>query len=233
MSLTTWEIETPSGPARAHLHAVPHGRPRAALVLGHGAGGGVDAPDLVAITSALPEEGVEVVLIESPWRVAGKRVAGAASTLDRAWIACLHDVSSRGIGVRRLVVGGRSTGARVACRTIGEVHPAALLLLAFPLHPIRRPSLIGPPPSRLPELVAAAAVVPTVLVQGTRDAMGSPDELAADLAGEQVSARIVPVLDADHAFTVPARSQSSAHEALDLVVRAARATALRLEDGNH
>ncbi len=233
MTSQTWEIETPHGPARAHLHEVGHGRPRAALVLGHGVGGGVDAPDLAAIAAALPAEGIEVVLIEAPWRVAGKRIGGAASTLDRAWIACVADVRSRGIGVRRLVVGGRSTGARVACRTVAEVAPAALLLLAFPLHPVRRPSLTGPGPSRLPELVTGAQAVPTVVVQGTRDAMGSPGEIAAALAGEHAAARIVPVQDGDHSFRVPARAQTSTAEALDLVVRAARATALRITDGNY
>lgn len=233
MTVQSWEIQTPSGPARAHLHPAPTGRPRAALVLGHGVGGGVDAADLVAIAAALPADGIEVVLVEAPWRVAGKRIGGPRSTLDLAWIACLADVQARGIGVRRLVVGGRSAGARVACRTFGEVAPAALLLLAFPLHPVRRPSLSGPPPSRLPELVAAAQVVPTVVVQGTRDAMGSPGEIAAGLAGAQVGARVVPVTDADHSFKVRARSGSSTQEALDLVVRVARATALRIVDGSH
>ncbi|MGB7981908.1 MAG: alpha/beta family hydrolase [Candidatus Nanopelagicales bacterium] len=233
MTVQTWPIETPSGLARAHLYPTPTGRPRAALVLGHGVGGGVDAPDLVAIAAALPADGIEVVLIEAPWRVAGNRIGGPRSTLDRAWIACLHDVRTRGIGVRRLVVGGRSAGARVACRTVGEVEPAALLLLAFPLYPARRPSLSGPPPSRLPELVVAAQMAPTMVVQGTRDALGSPGEIAAGLAAEQVGARVVPVVDADHSFKVPVRSQSSTEEALDLVVRVARATALGIVDGSH
>ncbi len=233
MSTQTWQIDTPGGPARAHLHPDPKGRPRAALVLGHGAGGGVDAPDLVAIAAALPADGIEVVLIEAPWRVAGKRIGGSPSSLDRAWIECLRDVSSRGIGVRRMVVGGRSAGARVACRTVAEVAPSAMLLLAFPVHPARRRSLTGPPPSRLPELVAGAQAVPTVVVQGTRDALGSPGEIAEGLALEHVGARVVPVVDADHSFQVPVRAQSSTQEALDLVVRAARATALGIVDGSH
>ncbi len=228
-----WDVDTPSGVARAHMHAVPHGRPRASLVLGHGVGRAVDSPDLVALAASLPADGIEVVLVEQPWSVAGRRIGGAASTLDGAWIACLRDLRSRGVGTRRLVVGGRSTGARVACRTVEEVGPAALLLLAFPLHPVRRTSVTGPPQTRLPELVRAARLLPTVVVQGTRDKMGSAGEIATDLAAESVTARVVPIIDADHAFVVPARSAGSTQSALELVVRAARSTALRIVDGHY
>jgi uncharacterized protein len=230
---TVWDIETPSGLARAHFYEVPSGRPRASLVLGHGVGRGVDSPDLLAIAAALPDDGIEVALVEQPWRVAGRRLGGAASTLDRAWVACLRDLRSRGIGNKRLVVGGRSTGARVACRTVGDVGPAALLLLAFPLHPARRTSVTGPEPSRLPELIVAAREVPTVIVQGTRDSLGSPGEVAVGLAGENVTARVVPIWAADHSFQVPARAQTTTDEALDLVVRTARSTALRIVDGHY
>lgn len=226
----TWQVATPSGPARAHHHREPHGRPRATLVLGHGVGRGVDAPELVAIASALPDSGIEVVLVEQPWHVAGRRLGGPAPTLDAAWTSVLADLRSRGIGTRRLVCGGRSTGARVACRTVAAVGPAALLLLAFPLWPARRPPL-AEVRSRMPELVEAAREVPTVVVQGTRDRLGSADELAVGLADEGVTARVVPIPDADHAFDVT--RASSRAEALDLVVRAARATALRIVDGRH
>lgn len=231
--ITIWDVDTPSGLARAHFHPVPHGRPRASLVLGHGVGRGVDSLDLVAIAEALPEDGIEVVLIEQPWRVAGRRLGGGASTLDRAWVSCLRDVRSRGIGTKRLVAGGRSTGARVACRTAGTVEPAALLLLAFPLHPARRTTVTGPAPTRLPELIEAARGVPTVVVQGTRDSLGSPGEIAVGLAEADVTARVVPVWAADHSFQVPARAETTTDEALDLVVRAARSTALRILDGQY
>jgi hypothetical protein len=230
---TTWDVETPSGLARMHLFAVAHGRPRASLVLGHGVGRGVDSIDLVAIAAALPEDGIEVVLVEQPWRVAGKRLGGAASTLDRAWVSCLRDLRSRGIGTKRLVAGGRSAGARVACRTAEEVAPAALLLLAFPLHPARRSPMSGPAPTRLPELVEAARSVPTVVVQGGRDSLGSPDEIADGLAEAEVTARVVPIWAADHSFHVPVRALTTTEEALDMVVRAARSTALRIVDGRY
>ena len=146
---------------------------------------------------------------------------------------CLRDLRSRGIGTKRLVVGGRSSGARVACRTVGEVEPAALLLLAFPLHPSRRATVTGPPPTRLPELVEAARAVPSVVVQGTRDSLGSPGEIAVGLAEEDVTARVVPIWAADHSFQVPSRAQTTTEEALDMVVRAARSTALRIVDGRY
>jgi uncharacterized protein len=230
---SVWSIDTPSGWARAHHHPAARGRPRATLVLGHGVGRGVDSPDLLAMAEALPEIGVEVVLVEQPWHVAGRRLGGPGPTLDSAWRACLADLRSRGIGARRLVCGGRSSGARVACRTVQEVEPAALFLLAFPLWPARRPPL-GEVPSRLPELVAAARRVPTVVVQGTRDRLGPAEELAVSLAGADVTARVVPIPGADHSFHVPrSAGVGGGEQALDLVVRAAGATALRIVDGHY
>jgi hypothetical protein len=228
----SWLIATPGGPARAHQYRVAHGRPRATLVLGHGAGRGVDSPDLAAIATELPADGIEVVLVEQPWHVQGRRVAGIGPTLDSAWQAALADLRSRGIGTRRLVCGGRSSGARVACRTASSVSPAALFLLAFPLWPARRPPL-AEVPSRLPELVAAGREVPTVVVQGTRDRLGPADEVAVGLADAGVTARVVPVPDADHMFAVPRSSEVTPDQVRQLIVRAARATALRIVDGRH
>ena len=227
-----WDVDTPGGPGRAHHHPARDGRPRATLVLGHGIGGGVDAPDLAAIAGALPELGVEVVLFEQPWRVQGRRIGGPAATLDASWVSFVADLRGRGVGTRRLVAGGRSTGGRVACRTVGAVQPAALLLLAFPMWPARRPPMADVA-SRLPELAAAAAAVPTVVVQGTRDRLGSADDIAMGLTEANVTARVVPVPDADHAFAVPRSSPVDRQAALDLVVRAARATALRIIDGHY
>lgn len=227
----TWEVSTPTGVARIHQHPVDHGRPRATLVLGHGVGGGVESADLAAIAAALPADGVEVVLVEQPWRVAGRKLGGPPPTLDAAWVAALADLRGRGVGGRRLVAGGRSSGARVACRTAGTVQPAALLLLAFPLHPLRRG--VQPPPSRMPELVAAAAMAPTVVVQGTRDTMGRADQVAVALAEGGATARVVPIPWADHSFRVPASAPVPPGQALDLVVRAARATALRIVSGDY
>src|SRR6476659_3567457 len=145
-----FEIATPHGAARAHLHAVD--APRAAVVLGHGAGGGVGAPDLVAATDAALAAGVAVALVEQPYRVAGRRSPAPARQLDAAWIAVVEALRAGPLAGLGLVCGGRSSGARVACRTAAETGAIGVLCLAFPLVP---PQRTGPPaPSRLPELDA-------------------------------------------------------------------------------
>jgi predicted alpha/beta-hydrolase family hydrolase len=154
-------VETPHGPARVHLHQADG--ERAALVLGHGAGGGVTAPDLVAATEAALEEGISVALVEQPYRVAGRRSPAPARQLDAAWIAVVEHLA---FGLP-LLVGGRSLGARVACRTAAETGASAVLCLAFPLHPPGRPEA-----SRLAEL--EAVTVPVLVVQGERDPFGMP-----------------------------------------------------------
>lgn len=132
------------------------------LVLGHGAGGGVDTVDLLAARDAALEAGWRVALVEQPWRVRGRKVAEAPSRLDQAWSDVLAGLSGA-----PLVVGGRSAGARVACRTAGEVGADAVLCLAFPLHPPGRPER-----SRWGELTAVQ--VPVLVVQGERDPFGVP-----------------------------------------------------------
>jgi uncharacterized protein len=165
--MTTLEIDTPHGPAQAHLHAA--GDPGAALVLGHGAAGGVTTPDLTAVTEVALAEGVSVALVEQPYRVAGKRSAPRPPQLDAAWTAVLEHLAAGELRGLPLVAGGRSLGARVACRTAEATGAAAVLCLAFPLEPPRRS---GPPQSRLSEL--EALTVPTLVVQGERDRFGIP-----------------------------------------------------------
>ena len=157
-------IETPHGPARVHLH--PIDEPRAFLVLGHGAAGGVNAPDIVAASAAANSEGVSVALVEQPYRVAGRRSPAPAKQLDTAWIAVVEWLREREFAGLPLVVGGRSLGARVACRTVEAAGAVAVLCLAFPLEPP------GGRPSRLPEL--DAVTVPTLVVQGESDPFGMP-----------------------------------------------------------
>jgi uncharacterized protein len=161
--------ETPHGPARVHLHQA--GEPRGALVLGHGAGGGVEAPDLVAATDAALARGFSVALVEQPYRVAGRSSSPPAHQLDAAWTAVVEQLREGDLRGLPLVTGGRSAGARVACRTVEETGAAAVLCLAFPLVPPRRTGG-KPPTSRLPELDAVA--VPTLVVQGERDRFGMP-----------------------------------------------------------
>jgi uncharacterized protein len=163
------EMDTPHGPARAHLHGA--NEPRAGLILGHGAAGGVTARDLVAVTEAAVAEGVSVALVEQPYRVAGRRSPAPAHQLDAAWTAVAGHLMAGELEGLTIVVGGRSAGARVACRTAAATHAAGVLCLAFPLQPPRR-SGAAPAPDRLAELDAVS--VPTLVVQGERDRFGIP-----------------------------------------------------------
>jgi predicted alpha/beta-hydrolase family hydrolase len=157
------ELETPHGPARAHVNEAE--APVATLVLGHGAGGGVGAADLKAATEAALAVNVTTILVEQPYRVAGRKSAAPAGQLDTTWKAVIEQLSIDG----PLYVGGRSSGARVACRTSAAVGAAGVLCLAFPLHPPGRPEK-----TRLPEL--EQVTVPVLIVQGESDPFGMPPE---------------------------------------------------------
>ena len=168
--MKTLEVETPHGRANAHLH--PADKPRAALVLGHGAGGGVDARDLVTVTEVALSEGVSVALVEQPYRVAGRRSPAPARQLDAAWTAVVDELATGALRGLPLVVGGRSLGARVACRTAQATGAVAVLCLAFPLQPPKRRNAAAASPDRLHELDAVQ--VPTLVVQGAKDPFGMP-----------------------------------------------------------
>lgn len=186
---------TPAGEARITWHTAE--KAHAVLALGHGAGGGIEARDLRALAKVLPAAGVTVALVEQPWRVAGKKVAPAPKTLDAAWRALWPALAAPGLPV---VAGGRSAGARVACRTGEELGAYAVLALSFPLHPPGRPEK-----SRAGEL--AGAGLPTLVVQGGRDPFGHPAEFPE-------GTRIVEVPQADHGFVVPKRADIGQEAAL-------------------
>ncbi len=158
-------IDTPPGHAQAHLHLAD--APSAALMLGHGAGGGVEARDRVAVTEVAQAAGVSVALVEQPYRVAGRRAPASPNQLDAAWMAVVDHLRGAELDGLPLIVGGRSLGARVACRTAADTHAIAVLCLAFPVHPPGRPEK-----SRLEEL--DAVTLPTLVVQGDRDPFGMP-----------------------------------------------------------
>ncbi len=200
-------VATPGGPAAVHLHA-PDGPARAALVLGHGAGGGVGAPDLVAVTRAATARGVHVALVEQPYRVAGRRSPAAAPRLDAAWEAVAAHLRAGPLAGLPLVTGGRSSGARVACRTAAATGAAGVVCLAFPLVPPRRAGAAEAPASRLPELEAVA--VPVLVVQGERDPFGVPPAAAG---------RTVLEVPGDHALRTGTRAVGEAVAAwLDALV---------------
>jgi uncharacterized protein len=167
------EVDTPHGLANAHLHSAED--PTAALVLGHGAAGGLTARDLVAVTGVARSEGVSVALVEQPYRVAGRRSPAPARQLDAAWTAVVDRLRAGELRGLPLVVGGRSSGARVACRTAGATGAIGVLCLAFPLQSPRRAGS-APTPSRLSEL--DEVTVPTLVVQGARDRFGIPPATA-------------------------------------------------------
>ena len=179
---TVADVATPAGPARVQVR-----RPRGArgiVVLGHGAGGGLKSVDLTAAWSALDADGWATALVEQPWLVAGRRVAGPPPTLDAAWVPVVDALRSRAGALGRvsgpLVLGGRSAGARVACRTAAGLGAGAVLCLSFPLH---LPGYADrPDKSRAPELrLVMDAGLPIASVQGENDPFGTATELAAHL----------------------------------------------------
>jgi predicted alpha/beta-hydrolase family hydrolase len=177
------EVATTSGVARVHKIAAGGATGRPVLVLGHGAGGGVEATDLQGLALGVAAAGFTVALVEQPWRVAGRRVAPRPADLDDAWVQVLGRLRPRG----RVVVGGRSAGARVACRTAVATGAAGVVAIAFPLHPPGRPDR-----SRAGELHAAG--VPVLVLQGTRDPFGTPVEVIAAAPG----VRVLPLAGGDH-----------------------------------
>ncbi|MGP2439654.1 alpha/beta hydrolase family protein [Streptomyces sp. JW3] len=189
-------VETDAGTARVTWYEAPD--PRLVLAVGHGAGGGVEARDLVALAAAVPAHGVTVALVEQPWRVAGRKLAPAPKTLDTGWRGLWPALARPGLPV---ISGGRSAGARVACRTAAELGARAVLALSFPLHPPGKPEK-----SRAEELLGAG--VPTLVVQGGNDPFGKPAEFPAgpyELTG---------IPGGDHGFAVPKRAPLTQDEAL-------------------
>ncbi|MGQ4717612.1 alpha/beta hydrolase family protein [Streptomyces anulatus] len=198
----TQNVTTDAGEARITWVRAPS--PRLVLAVSHGAGGGIEARDLKALAAALPGHGVTVALVEQPWRVAGKKVAPAPKTLDTGWRGLWPALAAPGLPV---VSGGRSAGARVACRTATELGAAAVLALSFPLHPPGKPEK-----SRADELLGAG--VPTLVVQGGNDPFGRPDEFPP---GPYALAE-VPY--GDHGFAVPKRSGATEEQTMRVLTDA-------------
>ncbi|WP_235493291.1 alpha/beta hydrolase family protein [Leifsonia sp. Leaf336] len=205
------DVPTAAGPGRFTVAAAT--QPRALLWLGHGAGGGIGAVDLAALAAALPAVGITVARYEQPWRVAGKRVASRPPALDAAWMEAAPVVAELAEGLP-VVVGGRSAGARVACRTATATGAAAVICLAFPLHPPGRPEV-----TRLDELLTPS--VPVLVLQGDRDTFGGADLLRADVEaapGDHANVRIVTVSGADHGMKTLKASPLTARDVRELVV---------------
>ncbi|MFJ4707076.1 alpha/beta family hydrolase [Streptomyces anulatus] len=199
---STQNVTTDAGEARITWVTSP--APRLVLAVSHGAGGGIEARDLKALAAALPGHGVTVALVEQPWRVAGKKVAPAPKTLDTGWRGLWPALAAPGLPV---VSGGRSAGARVACRTATELGAAAVLALSFPLHPPGKPEK-----SRADELLGTG--VPTLVVQGGNDPFGRPDEFPPGPYA------LAEVAYGDHGFAVPKRSGATEEQTMRVLTDA-------------
>ena len=192
-------MPTPQGPGRFFVDLAE--RASSILVLGHGAGGGVGAADLELLARSLPVLGTTVVRFEQPWRTAGRTVGAPPPRLDEAWLAALSWLVEQEWAEHPLVVGGRSAGARVACRTASETNPAAIVCLAFPLHPPGRPEK-----SRAAELLAPTA--PRLVLQGTKDSFGNPEEIRAAI-GASPGITVVELPGADHGYRIGLKARST------------------------
>ncbi|MBO1418199.1 alpha/beta family hydrolase [Streptomyces sp. FH025] len=212
--MTTSElVATEAGEARITYHRAA--APKAVLALGHGAGGGIGARDLVALAEGLPPRGITVALVEQPWKVAGKKMGpSAARTLDLGWRPVAEHLAGQGLP---LVVGGRSAGARVACRTGAATGAVGVVALAFPLHPPGRPEK-----SRAEELLESG--LPTLVVQSAADPFGGPGEFPALPEGHE----LVAVPYGSHGFEVPRRAPVGQDEVLGLIRSAVGDWVLRL-----
>ncbi|MGH3414297.1 MAG: alpha/beta hydrolase family protein [Marmoricola sp.] len=205
-------VPTPRGEARVVARRAK--RPLATLVLTHGAGGGIDAPDLQRLAVSLPTQDISVTLVEMPWRVQGKKIAPGAAAIDECYRAVLDRMRMRSA----LVLGGRSAGARSAARIARSVGASGLLALSFPLHPPGKPER-----SRAEEL--SHARVRTLVVQGERDPFGTPEEFPDSTA-------VVAVPDADHSLKVPRVAALSQADALAMVLEATLEWVVRDVVGN-
>lgn len=204
----------------ARLLTWPASSPRLALLLQPGASGSLTARDLTGLTAALPAAGVTTMLLQPPFAVAGRRLAGRPAHLDEGLADVLAPVRAAGDQDLPLVLGGRSAGARSSCRSAGALGAAGCLALAFPLHPPGRPEK-----SRVEELLGSS--VPTLVVQGARDPFGGPEEFPElDMRTSKIELVVVP--DADHGFGVPSAATLTQRATIDLVVDAVLAWLDRL-----
>jgi len=199
MASTIVPLDTPQGQARFFVDLAD--RPISILVLGHGAGGGVAAADLELLARRLPPLGITVARFEQPWRTAGRKVGAPPPRLDEAWITALGWLQEQQWAQQPLVAGGRSAGARVACRTASDTNAAGILCLAFPLH------LPGQPEkSRLAELLTPTQ--PRQVVQGSNDSFGTAEELRAAI-GKVAGITLVELPGVGHSYRI---AKSSAVE---------------------
>ena len=215
--MTTSEVLYPTPVGMAHLSIDVPSSPTGLVVLGHGAGGDVDAPDLLTVREVALAQDIAVLRLRQPYRQAGRKAAAPAGQLDVAYAAVLTGIADGSVpGTAALVglpwvVGGRSSGGRVAARVAAAAGPgvvSGVLALAFPLVPPGRPGV-----SRLGELLAVP--VPTLVVQGTRDGFGSAAQVRTEVGEGLVS--VAEIADADHSFRTRKADPTTSRDALAAV----------------
>ena len=157
--------------------------------------------DLELLAQRLPERGVTVLRFEQPWRTAGRKVGVPPAKLDEAWLAAIGWLVDQSWTPRPLFLGGRSAGARVACRTADRFDVAGIVCLAFPLHLPGQPAK-----SRAHELLTPRA--PRLVLQGTNDSFGRPEEIRAAI-GDHPGISLVELPGADHGYRTPKASPFS------------------------
>ena len=214
------DVLTRHGTARWYVDE-PAGRAVGDFAMGHGAGGGVSSPDVVMLAATMVAAGFRVGRLEQPWRVSGRRIAAQPAQLDEAWCDAMPRFVS---GSMPLLVGGRSAGARVACRTAVELGATGVVALAFPLHPPGKPDR-----SRMIEIPSS---IPVLAIQGDRDVFGTADEVVEAAAGLP-RLTVLAVTGADHSLRVRWRGPITQGEADEILAIAARRWAFRAVRGNH
>lgn len=180
----TFTLPTPRGPARVAVDR-PSCQTNGTALVFHGAGGDMNATVLLAVRDALLGTGWAVARLDQPYRVAGRRAPTPAPQLDEVASLVADEVREG-----PLLLVGKSSGARVACRIARAAGGEGVVALGFPLHPPGRPER-----SRTEELRGAG--VPVLVLQGGRDTFGSPDDVrAVNAPGVQV----VEIAGGDHSF---------------------------------
>jgi predicted alpha/beta-hydrolase family hydrolase len=199
----------------------------AALVLGHGAGAGQRSTFMVDFARALAALGLDVVTFNFLYTEQGRRIPDRAPALEACYRVVIDAVRAElETAQRALFIGGKSMGGRIATQVAAadpEMRIAGLVLLGYPLHPP------GKPAERRDKHLPAIGR-PMLFVQGTRDAFGTPDELAPILGRLQPPPTLHVVAQGDHSFKL-SRKDPAAQAAIYEEVQRAIAEFVRLASG--
>lgn len=199
-------MDSPEPTSDEFLINEARGKAAATIVLAHGAGGAMDSPPLNFIAEALARNGMRVVRFEFPYmrlrRTEGKRKGpDSRGVLMETW----RNVIER-LGGKKLVIGGKSMGGRIASMVADEAGVRGLVCLGYPFHPPGKPKQL-----RVSHLKTLKT--PALILQGERDPFGGRE----DIAGYQLSKsiRVVWIADGDHSFKPRKQSGRTERENLE------------------